>query len=38
MELMSLVNRMLPGRDKPFGLRLSDQGHLSEDVAFDVES
>ena len=32
------VNRMLPGRDKHFGLRLSDQGRLSEDVAFDVES
>ena len=26
------------GRDKHFGLRLSDQGRLSEDVAFDVES
>ena len=38
MERMSLVNRMLPGRDKHVGLRWSDQGSLSEEVTFEVES
>ena len=38
MELMSLVNRMLPGRDRHVGLRWSDQGSVSEDVTFEVES
>lgn len=38
MELMKWVNRMLPGRDKHFGLRWIDQGGLSEDVTFEAES